>query len=180
MPPVLNLIQPQHLAMVLLGRVLGKSKTLLKEHGRPPEYILAEKCASLMRTVLVAAAFGPAMPPLYLVVAAGLLIRYYVDRYCVEHVFAMQKSGAQLIRVLELSMMGSLLVNAVMSKVLASAGEARTTSSDAIALIFLVLVAWIALAYASWKTSKAKDCWCGTGCVLPGVRYPLRAMGAPG
>ena len=179
-PPVLNYLQVLHRSMQLLGCMIGRSSAFIREQNSPPEYILAERCASLMRTVLVAAAFGPAMPPLYLVVAAGLLLRYYADRYCVENLFAVQKSGSQLIRVLELTMMASLTVNAIMSKILASTGEGRSTSADAVALVFLILVLWIALAYASWKTAKAKDCWCGTGFLCPGVRYPLMAVGQPG
>jgi len=170
-PPLLSLLNiPDRLHKMLVAGCCWKSATLIDVSEEPPQFSLAERCASLMRTVVMAAALAPGMPVLSFFVSAGLFARSVVDSYCMQNVFAMKKSGPQLIRIMELTLFLAAGTNVAMARVILNRAAASSMMAECVFWLFCVGGAWACSGYFSWKVSRARDCCCGTGHILPWSR----------
>lgn len=137
----------------------------------PYESVLAMRCASLMRTVIMCAAFNAGLPILNFAVAFGLAIRYESDKWCYKHVFAVVKSGPELARALELSLMFATAVQVVMGWVTLRAGWETNLISEAIFYIGVIGVMWAITGYFSYRWARGRDCWGGSGPVIPCIGW---------
>jgi hypothetical protein len=171
-PPLLNvLVIPHKILGCVVRSCFWHSVTTMEFATEPPQFILAEKCASLMRTVLMAAALSPGMPLLSFFVAAGLFARSIVDSYSMHHVFAMQKSGPQLIRIMELTLFGAAAINIAMARIILNRAASPSMMGELVFVLFVIAGLWACSGYFTWKVARSKDCCCGTGHVIPWSRY---------
>jgi hypothetical protein len=166
-PPLVNVTNLPYRLRVLKAKLTAKSRIVHEIAMQPSSYILAERCAALMRTVILCCAFNSGLPVLNFAVAAGLSIRYWSDKYAMQNLFRLQKSGPQLARVLELTLLFATAVNVVVGWVTLRAGWDSNFISEVIFYIFIVGCAWAFLGYFSWKKFRGVDCWLGSGPILP-------------
>lgn len=166
-PPLINVTNLPYRLRVLKARLFAKSRIVYELSIQPSPYILAERCAALMRTVILCCAFNSGLPVLNFAVACGLSIRYWSDKYCMQNLFRLQKSGPQLARVLELTLLFATAVNVVVGWVTLRAGWDSNFITEVIFYIFIVACAWAFLGYFSWKKFRGVDCWLGSGPLLP-------------
>lgn len=170
-PPILSVMNiPDRIKRLLTGCCFWKSATAQDIADEPPVFYLAERCASLMRTVIMTAALAPGMPSLSFFVAGGLFARSMVDAYCMQHVYRMQQSGPQLIRIMELTLFAAAATNVITARVILNRAAASSMMAEFTFWVFLVLGLWGVSGYATWKHAHEKDCCCGTGPCLPWSR----------
>ena len=173
LPPFMNLTQIVRRIKLCLKRNYKSEKKGEIMHY-PPQFSLPEKCAGMMRTVLVGCAFSPGMPILNWLVAIGLLVRYFSDKYAMEKIFQLFKLGPQLCRVLELTLALAVVLNVLMVWVVMgpSVPDYRYVTYGFIGFGF---IGWWCLAgYFSWKYCRGRDCWCGSGVLIPCSRLCAR------
>lgn len=83
------------------------------------------------------------------------------------HLFRLQRTGPELSRSLELSLMCAILLNAVMCWATMMAARSSFIVSLSAAIIVVVNVVWALSGYFSWKLFRGKDCWAGSGPLVP-------------
>jgi hypothetical protein len=170
-PPILSILNiPDRAKRFVTGCCFWKSATAQDIADEPPVFFLAERCASLMRTVIMTAALAPGMPSLSFFVAGGLFARSMVDAYCMQHIYRMQQSGPQLIRIMELTLFVAAATNVITARVILNRAAASSMMAEFTFWVFLVLGVWGLSGYATWKSVHKKDCCCGTGPCLPWSR----------
>ncbi|KAA0149431.1 hypothetical protein FNF29_05984 [Cafeteria roenbergensis] len=173
-PPILSMLTiPDHAKVLAVRLCCWKSATAVDLAQEPPHFFLAERSAALMRTVIMAAALAPGMPVLSFFVSAGLLVRSMADSYCMQNVFQMNKSGPQLIRIMELTLLAAGGLNVLMARLILNRAAATSMMAESVFWMFVVFAAWAGTGYISWKSARSRDCCCGTGHVLPWARHWL-------
>jgi len=81
--------------------------------------------------------------------------------------FRLQRTGPELARSLELSLMFAILINAVMCWATMMAAWFSSEVSLVMLFIVVVNVVWALSGYFSWKLYRGLDCWAGSGPILP-------------
>jgi hypothetical protein len=150
---------------------VSMSATQKKMFEAPPVGILAMRSAALMRTVIMCCAFNAGLPVLNFAVAAGLFIRYQSDKYLYQNYFAVRKSGPELARAIELTLMFAATVHVVMGWVTLRLGWASNLITEAIFYIGIIGVMWAVLGYFSYRWFRGRDCWCGSGPLVPCIGW---------
>jgi hypothetical protein len=175
-PPLLALIPTlwikTHVAKYTSGY---KSFTEWMSICTPPAFNLDSRCASLMRTVLLCSAFQSGLPILNLACAICLFVRYLSDLYVMDNVLRIQRSGAELARALEISLVFAALILACMSWVLLRAGQAHTfihINTEIVFFVCLVFILWALSGYLSFKRFQQRDCCMGCGFAMIPKRFP--------
>ena len=81
--------------------------------------------------------------------------------------FRLQRTGPELARSLEVSLMFAIVINAVMcwATIMAAWFSSRVTL--AILFVVVVNVIWALSGYFSWKLYRGSDCWAGSGPIVP-------------
>jgi len=169
-PPLVNLTNIPYRISTFLA-YFAKSKTEYNIAHIPPSFILAERCAALMRTILLCCAFNAGLPILNFAVAFGLFIRYWSDLYCMKYIFRLQRAGAELPRALELCLILATAVNIVMNWVTLRVGWETNLITEVIFYIGVITTMWAILGYFSFKKFRGRDCWGGSGPIIPCVGW---------
>jgi RNA recognition motif-containing protein len=169
-PPLIDFLAVDHRLAVFLAS-FARSRTEWHIARTPPPFILAERCAALMRTVIMCCAFNAGLPVLNFAVAAGLFIRYNSDKWCMSNLFRLMRAGAELPRALELCLMFATAVNVVMNWATLRAGWATNEVSEVIFYIGIICAMWAILGYFSFKKFRGRDCWGGSGPLIPCVGW---------
>lgn len=173
-PPILSMLTiPDHAKVLAVRLCCWKSATAVDLAQEPPHFFLAERSAGLMRTVIMAAALAPGMPVLSFFVSAGLFVRSMADAYCMQNVFQMNKSGPQLIRIMELTLLAAGGLNVLLARLILNRAAATSMMAESVFWLFVVFATWAGSGYVSWKSTRSRDCCCGTGHVLPWSRHWL-------
>jgi len=179
LPPLLVLAPIQQLVNfffeVLTGMGRPSRKLWLEMHA-PPPFNLEVSCASLMRCVILCCAFNAGLPVLNFATAACLAVRYLCDVHVLDAKMQLQRSGSELPRAIELTLLFASFVQALMSWVILASGWAGNAANEVVFLLLAAVSAWATLGYFSWKRARARDC-CG-GFALLALRW-LAARALP-
>jgi hypothetical protein len=143
----------------------GKSPSpdLAEWAHEPPPFLLAERCASFMRIVIMCCAFSAGMPLMTFFTAACIASQYVVDTATLTRIYALAPAGPELPRAIESMLIFGSLINCSVSWL-----TLRDGSNDALAVrvtLFATcgVLLWAASGYFSWKWFKGRDCFGGTG-----------------
>jgi hypothetical protein len=164
LPALMVLLPIQELTNILFERTLGfgtPSRVLWLMTHQPQEFVLEVRCAGLMRCVILCCAFNAGLPVLNFACAACLAVRYVCDMQALDSSKRLQRSGAELPRALELTLLFAGFVQACMSWAILTAGQPGNSSTQIVFLLLAALSAWGVLGYFSWKRARARDCCCG-------------------
>jgi hypothetical protein len=141
----------------------------------PPSFALESRCASLIRTVLLLCAFQSGLPVLSIACTVFLFSRYICDIYTLENTARIQRSGAELARAVEVSLIFATLLLACMSWVLLRAGQATSAlhvNAEIVFFICLFFILWALSGYVSFKRFQKRDCCFGYGFSRLPKKYP--------
>lgn len=166
-PAFMNILGMPFKPLSAFARYFATSRTLIKFLSYPPSYILAERCASLMRTVLLCCAFNSGLPILNAMAFIVLLLRYWTDWYSLQAVFRLQRSGAELARALELTLLFTTGLNAVVMFITLNARWDSNVFTVYISYSLIGIALWGVTGYFSYKYFNGLDCWCGSGPIIP-------------
>ena len=176
LPPLLLMMPMKWINMKLTEYTSGyTSYTEWMSMRLPPPFALESRCASLVRTVILCCAFQSGLPVLNIACAVCLFIRYVADMYAMEYVCRIQRSGAELARALEVSLILSTLLLSCMSWVLLRAGQATTVlhvNAEIVFFICLVFILWALSGYLSFKRFQKRDCCLGFGFSMIPKSFP--------
>lgn len=169
------------LARVVWGA--AGSVTLQRWVAEPPPFGLEERCASLMRVVLMCCIFSPGVPILVPTTVLLVLIQWLTDRHLLYNLYRVQTSDGALIRGMEAVMVIGAFFNITMAVVvLKSTGVALSSNSLlnlAVFWSFVGLVAWALSGMLSYRLAQRRDCCCGGLLwVLAALRLPYAAIKA--
>ena len=134
----------------------------------PPPFLLAERCASFMRIVIMCCAFSAGMPIMTFLTAACIFSQNIVDTATLTRIYALAPAGPELPRAIESMLIFGSLINCTVSWL-----TLRDGSTDALVVriaLFITtsLLLWAASGYFSWKWFKGRDCFGGMGFVWLG------------
>lgn len=176
LPPLLLMMPMKWINMKLTEYTSGyTSYTEWMSMRQPPPFALESRCASLVRTVILCCAFQSGLPVLNIACAACLFIRYLSDMYAMEYVCRIQRSGAELARALEVSLILSTLLLSCMSWVLLRAGQATTAlhvNAEFVFFICLFFILWALSGYLTFKRFQKRDCCLGYGFSMIPKSFP--------
>jgi hypothetical protein len=167
LPPIINFINMPFRAFSAYANLFGVSQLYVDVMNRPSPYILAERCAALMRTVILVSAFNPGLPILNFMCAFLVTVRYVTDKYCMQTNFKIQKAGPEMSRIMELTLMIAVLINGIMGWVTLRAGWGTSIISEIAFYIAVIFGGWAITGYFSFRWCHGRDCWCGSGPVVP-------------
>jgi hypothetical protein len=114
LPPLLSLAVPDWRFMRWLYGSSGSAE-LRQLVAEPPPYLLAERCASLMRIVIICCAFSSGFPLLNFATALCIAVQFATDRYALTHIYRKQPAGPELPRSIEVVLVSGMLLSALMS-----------------------------------------------------------------
>jgi hypothetical protein len=163
LPPILAVLP---ITLIRMHTTAFKSYTEWMILLTPKAVVLDTRCASLMRTVILCCAFQSGLPILNLACALCLFIRYVTDMYLMENVFQIQRSGAELARALEASLVFATVILACMSWALLRAGQAQSLlhfNTEVVFFLCLFFTLWAISGYLSFKRVQKRDCCFGFG-----------------
>jgi len=133
----------------------------------PPPFWLEERCASVMRVVLMCCIFSPAVPILIPSTALLFLVQWLTDRHTLYHMYRVSISNAALIRGMEKVILLGALFNAFMAVFIIRYTDTGNVSAPIVNIVvFFTLIAVIVWAFSglmSFKLTRKKDCCCGVG-----------------
>jgi len=166
-PPILSMGAFAWRAFLVLYGA-SPSKDLVEWVYEPPTFLLAERCASFMRVVIVVCAFGSGQPLLNFFASGCLMCNYLSDRYVLTYIFKNAPAGSELPRAIEFTLsMGSFL-NIVLAWLTLRDGSSDSVAIRAAMFAILSYLLWAASGYFSFKWFGAKDCFGGNGCFWTG------------
>jgi hypothetical protein len=161
-PSLLSLLAPEWRLLKWLYGSSGSAE-LRRQVSRPPSYLLAERCASLMRIVIICCTFSNGFPLLNFATAAAITAQLFADRHALTHTYRMQPAGSELPRSIEFTLVFSLLLKAFMSWMMLHSlwsGSGGLVTRGFFAATALLLL-WTYSGYLSWKCCRGRDCCCG-------------------
>ena len=131
LPPLMVLLPIQAATNLVFERIFGTpSRVLWLQTHAPPPFVLEVRCAGLMRSVILCCAFNAGLPVLNFAAAACLLVRYVCDLHVLDSSLRLQRSGAELPRALEITLIFAGLVQAVMSWQILQAGWTNNAATE--------------------------------------------------
>jgi hypothetical protein len=162
LPPILSLLAIGWRANLLIfGSTTSKDyRELLHE---PPRFLLAERCASFMRIVLMSCAFSSGMPLLYLLTAFVLFNMSIVDTFTLTRIYMISPSGPELARALEGILFFGSIVNVFISWLTMRDGASDSALMRWVLFVLTSVIVWLAASYYTYKQYRKRDCFCGMG-----------------
>jgi hypothetical protein len=162
------------------------SLTLRDWVAEAPLFSLENRCASLMRVVLMCCVFSPGVPALLPTTALCIGLQWAVDRAMLRSMYRVQRTGVQLARAIEITLLAGVVFNLLSAVFILRAVTVDAAPPELEAAFFVVLAVggWAVTGYASWKVARARDCCCGAGpgcvgpltCWSPRVMAPIHAL----
>jgi hypothetical protein len=172
-PPIVSLINPAYrIAQALSLRSTSFTQWALLR--TPPAYRLELRAAALMRSVILVCIFNAGLPILNYCLSACMLFHYISDTYSWEHLYRVQREGAELPRALEftLGVAGVMQASCAWLYFGFTATGEQSLLPAVTFLVFVSFLAWAVLGYFSYKYARGRDicfgaftlqkgcCWC--------------------
>jgi hypothetical protein len=170
LPPTMNFLSPVY-RIKCVKSWRATSFTAWASARVPPSYRLELRCAALMRTVLLVCSFNAGLPILNFALSICLCLRWAADAYSLDHIFRLQRTGAELPRALEMALALAGLLQAATAWVYFGSGSTGEQYRSPVTMWTFFLLAgfllWTLLGYFSFKYARGRDCCCGLTALLP-------------